>query len=62
VKNVLSSSKEAATKDATVEKTEKPKLDEDEQLLHEMEELTNIIDCNKKKAKKKIAKRRQKVF
>lgn len=61
MRNVLSSSKEAATKDTFTEKIEKPKPDEDEQLLHEMEELTNIIDRNKKKAKKKVAKRRQKV-
>ncbi|KAJ1688315.1 hypothetical protein LUZ63_019705 [Rhynchospora breviuscula] len=59
VKNVLSS-KAAVAKEASDEKTEKLKPDEDEQLLNEMEELTNIIDRNKKKDKKRIAKRRQK--
>lgn len=61
MRNVLFSSKEAAAKEASGEKTEKPKPDEDEKLLHEMEELTNIIDRNMKKAKKKVSKRRQKV-
>ncbi|KAJ3673708.1 hypothetical protein LUZ60_005700 [Juncus effusus] len=43
------------------EKTEeKPKVDLDEQLLNEMEELSNIMDRKKRKLKKQLARRRAK--
>ncbi|KAK7257950.1 hypothetical protein RIF29_32300 [Crotalaria pallida] len=37
-----------------------PKLDEDDRILNEMEELANAMDRNKKRAKKLLAKRRAK--
>ncbi|WVZ02610.1 hypothetical protein V8G54_023416 [Vigna mungo] len=45
----------------TKEETEnEPKVDEEDRLLNEMEELTNVMDRKKKRAKKLLAKRRAK--
>lgn len=38
------------------------KVDEEDRILNEMEELTNVMDRKKKRAKKVLAKRRAKVF
>jgi len=38
------------------------KVDEEDRLLNEMEELTNVMDRKKKRAKKLLAKRRAKVL
>ncbi|CAL0304239.1 unnamed protein product [Lupinus luteus] len=42
------------------ETEDEPKVDEDDRILNEMEELTNAMDRNKKRAKKLLAKRRAK--
>ena len=39
-----------------------PKVDEEDRILNEMEELTYVMDRKKKRAKKLLAKRRAKVF
>ncbi|KAL2328962.1 hypothetical protein Fmac_022389 [Flemingia macrophylla] len=45
----------------TTEQVEKePKVDEEDRILNEMEELTNVMDRKKKRAKKLLAKRRAK--
>ncbi|KAE9620378.1 putative 27S pre-rRNA (guanosine(2922)-2'-O)-methyltransferase [Lupinus albus] len=45
---------------AKTETEDEPKVDEDDRILNEMEELTNAMDRNKKRAKKLLAKRRAK--
>lgn len=59
MRKALSPKKEFLPKSAN--ENEGNKLDDDDHLLNEMEELTHIMDRKKKRAKKILAKRRAKV-
>ena len=58
IRKALSSPNKATPKSSP---TEDAKVDEDENLLNEMEELTNALERKKKREKKLLAKRRAKV-
>lgn len=60
MRKALTSSEKPAADPSSVE--QESKVDEDEQLLNEMEELTNAMDRKKKRTKKILAKRQAKVF
>lgn len=59
LRKALSSAQKVTPKAADGD--QEAKGNEDDQLLNEMEELTNVLDRKKRRAKKLIAKRRAKV-
>lgn len=60
IRKALSSSSPVTPKaDGTATET---KVNDDDQLLQEMEELTTIIDTKKRREKKRLSRRRLKVF
>lgn len=61
MRKALSPSEKASITPSTVG-PESEEVDEDEKLLHEMEDLTNAMEQKKKRAKKLVAKRDAKVF
>ncbi|XP_072994044.1 adoMet-dependent rRNA methyltransferase spb1 [Typha latifolia] len=60
IRKALSSTEKITSKADDIEVDSKAKGNEDEQLLNEMEELTNVLERKKKRAKKLLAKRRAK--
>lgn len=60
MRKALSPSEKTTSAPSSVE--EESKIDEDEKLLNEMEDLTNAMDRKKKREKKLVAKRLAKVL